>query len=183
MATTLLKNWWMLLLKGIILIVLSIMVFSNPQGTILGLSLYISLAFLFSGVLLVISAIGFGSQTKNRGWRLAEGLIDIFFGLILFSHPGLTALVVSFMIGFWFLFNGITSLTNSFDLKDGGVSNWWLGLLWGILAIVFGFQIMFRPLAGTITIVTLLGTLFMLAGIFNIAFSFILKGIKKEIQS
>ncbi len=183
METTTLKNWWIPLLKGIILIILSILVFMNPGGAILGLALYIGIAFLFAGFVILFSAISFRNQIKGWGWRFAEGLVDIFFGFILIYNPGLTAVVMSFMIGFWFLFYGITSLTDSFGQKDEGVSNWWVGLLWGILAIIFGFWVMFRPFAGAITIVTLMGIFFMIAGIFNVVSSFVLKGMKKEIES
>ncbi len=182
MNTSLLKHWWMPLIKGIILVILSILVFMNPEGAILGLALYIGIALLFAGFVLVISAISYSSQIKGWGWRLAEGLLDIFVGFILLYNPGLTTLVMSFMIGFWFVFYGITSLTDSFSLKDLGVPNWWIGLVWGILAIIFGFWIIFRPFAGVITIVVLLGTFFMIAGIFNLVFAFILKGLKKEIE-
>ena len=182
MIKNLLENWWMPLVKGIILLILSILVFGNPEGTILGVSLYISFALLFTGTMLTISAISLRSKINNWGWRLAEGLIDIFIGFILFSNPALTALLVSFMIGFWFMFYGITSLSDSFGLKDAKVSNWWVGLLWGILSIIFGFWIMFRPFAGVITIVTLLGTFFMIAGFFNIIFSLVLRRIKKNIE-
>ena len=150
----------------------------NPGGAILGLALYIGIAFIFSGVFAIISAISFREQLKGWGWRLAEGMIDIFFGFILIYNPGLTALVMSFMIGFWFLFYGVTSISDSFGFKDAGASNWWVGLLWGILAVIFGFWIMFRPFAGTIAIVTLMGTFFMIAGVFNIAFSFVLRNLK-----
>ena len=180
MDTTLLKNWWIPLVKGIILIILAILVFMEPAGAILGLALYIGIAFLFAGFVAIFSAFSYRKQMKGWGWRLAEGLVDIFFGFILIYNPGITALVMSFMIGFWFLFYGITSLTDSFGLKDEGVSNWWVGLLWGILSIIFGFWIMFRPFAGTIAIVALLGTFFMVAGIFNIAFSFVLRSMTKQ---
>jgi uncharacterized membrane protein HdeD (DUF308 family) len=90
---------------------------------------------------------------------------------------------MAFMMGFWFLFYGITSLTEAFGLKDEGVSNWWAGMLWGILAIIFGFWIMFKPLAGAIAIVTLMGIFFMIAGVYNLAFSFVLKGLKKEAEA
>ena len=63
------------------------------------------------------------------------------------------------------------------------LKNWWFALLWGILAILFGFWIMFRPLAGTITIVALLGSFFLIEGLYNIGFSFALRSIKKEMVS
>ncbi|RLD83490.1 MAG: HdeD family acid-resistance protein, partial [Bacteroidetes bacterium] len=71
------------LIKGIILVILSILVFMNPEGAILGLALYIGIALLFAGFVLVISAISYSSQIKGWGWRLAEGLLDIFVGFIL----------------------------------------------------------------------------------------------------
>lgn len=177
------KNWWIPLLKGIVLIVLSFLIFFNPVATVMGLSFYIGIALLFAGVFALFTAISLRSKIRGWGWRLAEGLMDIFFGFILLAHPGLTALLVSFMLGFWFLFYGITSLTDSFARKDEGQSNWWVRLIWGVLAVVFAFWIMFKPFAGAVTIVTLLGTFFMLAGIFNIAFSFILKGLKQRIEN
>ena len=183
MDTSTVKNWWMPLVKGIILIALSILVFMKPGGALLGLALYIGIALIFAGFLILFSAISLRKEIKGWGWRLAEGLVDILFGFILISNPGLTAVIMSFMIGFWFLFYGITSLTDSFGLKDEGASNWWIGLLWGVLSIIFGFWVMFRPFAGAITIVTLIGSFFMIAGLFNVAFAFVLKGMKKNIEA
>ena len=171
------------LLKGIILIILSILVFTHPGGALLGLALYIGIGFLIAGVVLIISAISFRNQIKGWGWRLAEGLVDIFFGFILIYNPGLTAVVMAFMMGFWFLFFGITSLSEAFGLKDEGISNWWLSALWGILAVIFGFWIMFKPFAGAVAIVTLMGIFFLVAGLFNLAIGFGLKGIKKDLEA
>lgn len=183
MESKVLKNWWMPLLKGIILIVLSILVFMHPDGALLGLALYIGIGFLIAGVVLIIAAISFRNETKGWGWRLTEGLVDIFFGFILIYNPGLTAVVMAFMMGFWFLFFGITSLSEAFALKDEGVSNWWLGMIWGVLAIFFGFWIMFKPFAGAVAIVTLMGIFFLVAGLFNLAISFGLKGIKNDLEA
>ena len=72
METTLLKNWWIPLLKGIILIILSILVFMHPGGAILGLALYIGIAFLMAGIVIVISAFSYRNKIKGWGWRLAE---------------------------------------------------------------------------------------------------------------
>lgn len=182
MGSSVLKNWWMPLIKGIILIILSILVFMHPDGTLLGVAIFIGVGFLIAGLVLIFTSLSFRKELKGWGWRLAEGLVDVFFGIILIANPDLTAVIMAFMMGFWFLFYGITALTDAFGLKDAGASKWWVGMLWGILAIIFGFWIMFRPFAGAVTIVTLVGMFFMIAGIFNIAMSFGLKGIKKELD-
>lgn len=170
------------LLKGVILIILSILIFRNPRAAVLALSSFIGIAFLITGLIAALTAISFRHQVRGWGWRLAEGLLDIFIGFILLFNPNLTSLVVTFMVGFWFMFYGITSLSDSFGRKDEGQSNWWVRAGWGILSILFGFWVIFRPFGDTFATITLLGTFFFLAGLFNIGFSFVIRKLNQEID-
>ena len=182
MISTLLKNWWTLLVKGIILIVLSILVFSKPAEAILGLAIFIGIGFLLSGILHTISALAFRKEIKRWGWYLAEGLVDLFFGILFLAKPQLTATLIVFMVGFWFMFYAITVLILSFYLKEEGNKKWWVELILGILGVLFSFLIIFNPFAGALTIVWLLGFSFLMAGIFNIALAFLLKEDKEELK-
>ena len=181
MNKSLLKNWWILLIKGIILIVLAIFVFRNPGEAILGLSIFIGVGFLLSGFIHTLSALLLRKEIKRWGWHLAEGLVDLFFGIVLLAKPQLTAVLIVFMVGFWFLFYAITNLIASFYLYEEGIKNWWIELIWGILGILFGMIIIFNPFTGLITIVWLLGISFIMGGIFNISMAFFLKKDKKEL--
>ncbi len=182
MNKSLLKNWWILLVKGIILIVLAIFVFLNPGKAIIGLSIFIGVGFLLSGIINTVSALSLRKEIKHWGWYLAEGLVDLFFGILFLAKPELTASLMVFMVGFWFLFYAITNLIASFYLKEEGIRNWWVELVWGILGVLFGMLIVFNPFAGLITIVWLLGIFFIMAGIFNIAMAFVLKEQKVELN-
>lgn len=62
------------------------------------------------------------------------------------------------------------------------LKNWWVELIFGILAVIFGFMIMFNPFAGAITIGLLLGTFFLFTGLFNIIFAFFLKDQRQQIK-
>ncbi len=182
MISNLLKNWWILLIKGIILIVLSFLVFSKPAEAILTLAILIGIGFLAAGIVQTIATLAFRKEIENWGWKLAEGLFDLLFGILLLAKPELTASLMIFMLGFWLMFYAITVLISSFQFKEAGVKNWWTGLIWGILAMIFSFLIIINPFTGAMTIVWLLGLSFLLAGIFNIVMAFFMKSAKKEIS-
>jgi hypothetical protein len=65
-----LKNWWVVLLKGIILILLAIYVFQHPVGTLVGIALYIGIATLVDRC---FSNIRFSSRSKGGELGLALG--------------------------------------------------------------------------------------------------------------
>ena len=133
------------------------------------------MGFLLSGIIQTLFAISLRKEIKRWGWSLAEGLVDLFFGILFLAKPELTASLMIFMVGFWFLFYAIINLVASFYLKEEGIRNWWVELVWGILGVLFGMLIVFNPFTGMMTIVWLLGTFFIMAGIFNIVMAFLLK--------
>ena len=182
MLESLLKNWWILLLKGIVLVILSIYIFLNPDAAVLGLSIFIGIALVISGVFTTIASILYRKVVGNWKWYLVEGLIDSLLGLIILSAPGLTATIVAFVVGLWFLFYGITKVVASFELRKNEITNWWVELIFGLLAVVFSFMIMFNPFAGAVTIALLLGTFFLFTGLFNIIFAFFLKDQNQQIK-
>ena len=137
---------------------------------------------MISGVFTTIASISYRKVVDNWKWFLVEGLIDSLLGLVILSAPGLTAAIVAFVVGLWFLFYGITKLVASFELRKNKITNWWIELIFGLLAIVFSFMIMFNPLAGAITIALLLGTFFLFTGLFNIILAFFLKDQNQQIK-
>lgn len=175
MFESLLKNWWILLLKGIVIVILSVYIFLNPGVAVVGLSLFIGIALLISGLITTTASISYHKKVQNWKWHLLEGLIDTFLGIIILSVPELTATIVAFVVGLWFLFYGITKIVASFELKRNEITNWWVELIFGFLTIVFSFMIVFNPFAGVITIALLLGTFFLFTGLFNIILAFFLK--------
>ena len=108
------KYWWLVLIKGIILIALSFFIFGHPVSALLGLTLYIGISLLMTGAVLVISAIASRKSEDNWGWKLAEGGIDVIFAFILLSNPAITASVFPFIVGFWMMIYGVILFSGSF---------------------------------------------------------------------
>ena len=170
-----LKHWRLILIKGIILVILSIIIFRHPVGTLLGLTLYIGIALMLTGLMLIVSALTNRKADDHWGLKLTEGIFDVLFAFILLSNPAITAAVFPFLVGFWMIFYGIMLFTGSFAAKKGGDGSWWINLIGGLLTVIFGYFIMTNLLAGVIVISFLMGAGFMIFGLVNIFMAFSMK--------
>jgi uncharacterized membrane protein HdeD (DUF308 family) len=164
-------NWLMVLLKGIIMILLALLVFSNPVDALITYALYIGIGFGIAGLLLVFQGISVRKGNSGWGWVVFEGFIDLFLGYVLVAHPALTAAIIPFIIGFWAVFYGVLLVLDSFS----GTGSMLLKLMAGILIIILGNVVMFNPGAAGFTIAIWFGVLLLIVGIYNVIISFSLK--------
>lgn len=164
-----LKYWWMILIKGILLILLSLFIFNHPVNALIGLALYIGISLLITGFVILIAAIADRKANDNWGWQLIEGILDIVFGFVLLTNPDITAAVFPFIVGFWMIVYGIILFAGSFSAKKEGDTSWWMNLLGGVLTIIFGYFIMTNMLVGAIAITIWLAIGILLFGIINIS--------------
>lgn len=176
------KNWWLLLLKGIVLIVLSFLVFRHPVEALVGLSVFIGVALLLTGIFQIIAGFMVRGVDDNWGWRLAEGIIDVIFAIVLLSNPGVTAAVFPFIVGIWMIVYGVMIFSGSFKSKKEGDGNWWLSLLGGILTVLFGWFVMTDFFTGVLAITIWIGIGLLILGIVNIVISFRLKKLNAVIN-
>ena len=175
-----LKYWWILLFKGLILILLSFYVFQYPVEALVGLALYIGVATLVTGIFIIMVSLS-GPKEENWGWRLAGGIIDVIFGLILLSNPGISAAVLPFVVGFWVMFSGVLMFVGSFTSRKEGDNGWWMNLIGGLLTIFVGFIITNNFLAGAFTITFWIGLGFLFAGFTSILVSLKMRKLLKAI--
>ncbi len=172
------KNWWVFLIIGILLIIGSIWMFKTPVESFAGLSGFFSILILLSGILSIFYAFGNKDDIDNWGLFIAGGILDIVVGLVLLNYPGVTMLLFSLFVGFWLLFRGIGTISTSFKFKKEGEANWFWILLFGILIVIFAFMSIVNPLIGASYLVFTLAFALFLLGLANIFISFKFKGMK-----
>jgi len=68
MFQLLFKKWWVVLLQGILLIILSIYIFQNPVEVLTGISFWFGLVVLATGLLGIIGWLAADNQ-KEKGCR------------------------------------------------------------------------------------------------------------------
>lgn len=164
MLQTLLKNWWMLVLKGVLLIVFALLAFFNPTLTAATLAIWFSLLIIADGIFTIIAAVQSWKEREDKWLFLAEGGISLLLGLLLLFMPGVTLLVISFTIAFWFIFSGVARIAMAIQLRKEIKGEGWL-ILGGVLSVLFGILIFARPVIGYGSVMWIIGFCSLIAGI------------------
>jgi len=157
---------WMAALKGLVLILLGVVALFYPIATILTFAIYVGITTLVTGFITTIAAI-VNHKVNGWGWALAEGILDILFGIVLLSYPFMTALIFPIMVGFWIFFGGALQISTSIAYRSE-VKSWWLGLVFGIVAIMFAFWILYTPVSSALALTYVIGIFAMVFGIYYI---------------
>ncbi len=160
--------WWMMLLKGLALLLFGIAAIVWPDLTLVTLSLIFA-AFLFiSGVVNIIT--GIGTIAHRHGWflKILMGILEVGVGVYLMKSPLVTAAVFILITGAIFIIQGIIALIAAFtDTDDPGAR--FLAIIIGILGIIAGFLIIRYPATTGLTYVWILGAYGIIAGALEIA--------------
>jgi len=167
------KNWWMLLLRGIAAVIFGVLALAWPGLTLLTLILVYGAFTLIDGVLAIIAAIT-GGAPAPRWWLAVVGLLGIATGLLMFTMPGLTGLVLLYFIAGWAIATGVFQIVGAINLRKE-IDNEWFLILGGIVSVLFGVGVMMAPGAGALALLWVIGIYAVFIGVMFIALAFRLK--------
>jgi len=173
MVHALAKNWWMLLLRGIAAIIFGGLALAWPGMTLLTLILFYGAFVLVDGVLAIVAAIT-GGALAPRWWLAIVGLLGIAAGLLTFLMPGVTALVLLYLIAGWAVATGVLQIVGAIRLRKE-IDNEWFLILGGIVSVLFGVAMFMAPGAGALALIWVIGTYAIVIGVLLVALSFRLK--------
>ena len=178
---TLLRKWWVILVQGILLIILSIYVFNHPGATLLSITFWISLLILCAGLAGVLGwLLGNAEQRENSSllWSIASAL----FGLLLITKIGFAMDLLTNLLGVWMIMTGAWLAQQGWANRSNG-SLGWITLILGLLSMIAGVLVIFNITAGAAALSTIVGLQLLFAGIALIALALIKKkvvGIVKD---
>jgi uncharacterized membrane protein HdeD (DUF308 family) len=169
------RNWGMVALRGIAAILFGVLALLLPGITLLVLVLLFGGYAIVDGVLNVVAALR-GRAGKRAWWALLlEGLVSVAAGVVTFAIPGLTALMLVYVIGAWAMITGVLEIVAAIRLRKEITNEWWL-VLSGALSVVFGVLVMIAPGAGALTMVLWIGA-------YSIVFGALLLGLAFRLRS
>jgi uncharacterized membrane protein HdeD (DUF308 family) len=156
------RHWWVIGLRGFAAILFGVLAFVWPGMTLAVLVLLFGAYALVDGVLTLIAAFRGGVQ--HRIAMLVEGVVSVLAGLAAFVWPGLTALVLLYIIAFWAIVTGALEIVAAIRVRRA-ISNE-LGLvIGGVLSVVFGVVLLIAPGAGALAVIFLIGAYAVVFGI------------------
>ncbi len=180
MFGTLVRNWWVVLIRGLLAIAFGVIALLAPLATLRALVIVFGLYALVDGVAAIFAAV-WRQAGDPPWWALTiEGVVGIGAGLVAFVWPGLTALTLLWVIAFWAIVTGVFAIVTAVRLRRE-VSGELLYILAGLASVALGVLMLARPLAGALSLVWLIGLYAIVAGVLFIGASIRLHGVKHRI--
>ena len=180
MVSALKQNWWVLVLRGVIAIAFGIVSFIWPGVTALAL-VFLLAAFAFvEGIFALIGAFGYGLPGGQRLLMVLLGLLGLAVGVFAVARPGIAALTIVVWVAWWAIIAGIVQIVVAIEMRKE-IENEWALIIGALLSIVFGILLLWRPLAGVITLAYLFGFYAIIFGIAMLSLGIRLRSLATRI--
>ena len=144
---------WMLILRAAISVIIGIIVLVWPSLTL------IALVYLFGAFVLVdgiFAVVGGFFRPYGKWFLIIGGILAIVLGIMMFFWPRITALVLLYLIAAWAIVMGIAAIVTAFSL-GGALGQEWVLVIAGAVLLLLGLFFIFRPSAGILSLLWLLG--------------------------
>jgi len=158
------RQWWVLLLQGVLGIIVGILAILYPDLALATVALLFAAWAVVSGV----SQLAAGwrvAEARGRSWPfLLAGAVAVIAGVLAVLYTGITILYLILLLGAWILISGVMEVYTAWKIRDEVTGEWILALA-GILRIVVGLIILAMPIIGAILTAALFATWAILSGV------------------
>jgi uncharacterized membrane protein HdeD (DUF308 family) len=173
------RYWWLWLLRGVAAVLFGIVAFALPGITLAVLIIIAGAYLLVDGIFTIVAALRVRGRYERWWLTLLEGVFDVIAGALIFFWPGITALVLIWLIAAWAVATGILMILAAIRLRLEIAGEWLLGL-GGVLSILLGVLLFLAPRAGLIIWVWMIGFYALFFGVLQIALALRLRRLGSE---
>ncbi len=106
----------LLFISGAAALILALLCFRSLQQSILLLSIWIGIGFIFRGVATAVSAIS-DSTLPGRAWEIFIGLLSLLAGIFMLAWPLESLETLTRVVGIWLIVIGVFEVVSSFGIR------------------------------------------------------------------
>ena len=137
------RPWWVAMIQGIALIIMSIYVLNNPLNALKGISVWIGVLIFFTGIVGIISWL-FADRDAREIGSLVWSLITFVLGILMLMHLFATTRMITILFGLWMVFLGLHFIESGLIFKKHQPFRWTTviaGLICIFAAVVLIFNL------------------------------------------
>jgi uncharacterized membrane protein HdeD (DUF308 family) len=149
-----------------------------PLDTLATLGRIFGVYAILEGLLVVLTGI---RRTRYTGVLIAEGAFGIVAGLAALAWPGMTALVLLYVVAIWAILSGIAEMIAAVSLRREIEGEWALFLV-GVLCVVLGVAMAVLPGVGLLSLLWLIGLYALAIGVVLIVLAFKVRGANPAVK-
>lgn len=175
------RKWWVILLQGILMIVLSILIFNNPDAVLSAIAFWLGAIVTLSGLIGIIS--WFDNERESRDLPvLLASLAMAFIGVLMISKMFVTITAITIVFGLLTTILGIVLLYGGWSGRKEW-SYWWLIALLGAATLIMGIKSILDVNAGAENISTLIGISVLLSGVGLLGMALLKKSVVNKVEN
>lgn len=150
-------------ITSVIILVLGIFLFIQPDTIIHMISI------ILGGIILIPGITSLIDYFKNKYQpSLISGVITIIIGMILIVNTKLVASILPFILGIYFIVNGINRLQYALQLKKQAIP-YSTSLVFSILIIICGILFIINPFEGALVITKVMGVFMIIYAVLDLS--------------
>ena len=172
---TLAEHWGLVLVMGILSIVLGVLAIMWPGATLLTIAIFFAAWLFVSGLFSIIQSFTRDGDTGARVLHALIGILSVIVGFALLRTPFQALEVLIFVLGVFWVAQGIVTFMSAFSSKQG--RNW--RLFTGILGVIAGIIVLVYPISSAAVLALFGGIWLVILGITQIIAAFQLRSAAK----
>ena len=158
------RNWWLVVVRGVLAILFGLITFFWPNLSFLLLILTFGAYAMADGVFAMLSGV-VSSRYSPRWWVfLLEGIVSFAAGLIAILRPDLAASVLIALLAAWAIVTGALEIAAAIRLRRE-ITNEWMLALGGFASIALGILLFLQPATGGLVLTLMIGAYALIFGI------------------
>lgn len=111
------KNWWVLLLEGIVSVAAGIFIFAWPGISLLILIYIVAIWAILTGILEFLASITASWATPGKILLGVTGVLSVILGIVILVYPAFTITAAIWLLGIYALLIGLSLIFFSFKLR------------------------------------------------------------------
>ena len=167
----LVRNWWAVALRGVFAILFGLAALLLTGPTLGALVLVFAIYMLVDGIFAIVSGVRAAERHERWGAFILEGVLDLLAGVAAFLFPGLTLIVLVYMMGVWAILSGGVMAWAGFHAAQG---RGWL-IAGGVISVLWGLLLFVAPIAGAVVLTWFMGGYALAFGVALLILAFRLK--------
>lgn len=158
------RNWWLLVVRGMLAILFGLITFFWPNLSFLLLLLMFGAYAMADGVFAMLTGV-VSSKYSPRWWMfLLEGVVSFAAGLTAILRPDLAASALILLLAAWAIVTGALEITAAIRLRRE-VTNEWMLALGGFASIALGILLFLQPATGGLVLTLMIGAYALIFGV------------------
>jgi uncharacterized membrane protein HdeD (DUF308 family) len=179
MSTKLFKNWWLMMVKALLSVVIGLLIIIDPHAMASSLMTVFAILLGIGGLSLMAGAVSHRIINSEWTWWLLEGMIDILICVLIIIRPLEAANFLCIVAGLWLSLMGIIHLVTAINFQYY-ISGNKIFIVSSVFLLISGLLFLIIPATGLKMLMLLTGICIICYGVLQVYISFVLKNVSIE---